>query len=208
LSEPRRRSMKAAIFGIALVTVFGVTAGAAPRVLAASSSGLLVQSDAPSGFGKLHTSVYTTWVKKMKVPTTTKGMGKSDMTCDALTGSKKDGWVRGMIQAFDSPGLLSDFELCESVFSATAGAKTAYTVAVAELTKAAAKTKGMGPMQAPTIGDASHGVFGIQGNYVNAELVLRHGTAVVTILYLGSGQFSGKAFVATVKRANSGIMPR
>ena len=197
--------MKAAIFGIALVTVFGVTAGAAPRVLAASGSGLLLQSDAPPGFGKLHTRVYTTWVKKMKVPTTTKGMGKSDMTCDALTGSKKDGWVRGMIQAFDSPGILSDFELCESVFSAKAGAKTAYTVAVAELTKAAAKTKGMGPIPGLSIGDASRGVFAVQGNFVNAEIVFRHGTAVVTVLYLGSGQFTGKQFVATVQRANNHI---
>jgi hypothetical protein len=195
--------MKAATFGIALVTVFGVTAGAAPPALAASSSGLQVHRDAPPGFGKLHTKVYTTWVKKMKVPTTTKGMGKSDMTCDALTGSKKDGWVRGMIQAFDSPSILSDFELCESVFSATAGAKTAYTVAAAELTKAAAKTKGMGPIPGLSVGDASHGVFAGQGNFVNAEVVFRHGTAVVTVLYLGSGQFTGKAFVATVKRANS-----
>jgi len=197
--------MKRATFGIALAGMFVLMSGAAPAARAAGMKPLLLQSDAPPGFGKLHTKVYTTWVKKMKLVTKTKGLGNGTMTCDALRGSKQDGWVRGMIQAFDSPGILSDFELCESVFSATAGAKTAYAAAATELTKAAAKTKGMGPIPGLSIGDASRGVFAVQGNFVNAEIVFRHGAAVVTVLYLGSGQFTGKQFVGTVQRANRRI---
>ncbi len=204
-SRSRRIWMKMPMFGIALLGMLAFCSGNASRVMAAGGHPLLLQSDAPPGFGKLHTKVYTTWVKKMKVTTKTTGLGKGANSCDALKGSKKDGWVRGMIQAFDSPSILSDFELCESVFLTAAGAKTASSAATADLTKQAAKVKAMKPIPGLSIGDASRGVFAVQGNFVNAELVFRHGTAVVLLLYLGSGQFTGAAFVAAAQRANGRI---
>jgi hypothetical protein len=170
-----------------------------------AAAGLLTQSDAPPGFGTLHSKMYTTWVTKMKVVTQTKGMGKSNSSCDMLKAYKADGWIRGLIQAFDSPGLLNDFELCENVFSSTTGSQSAYATAVSELTKAAAKVKGMKSIPGATIGDASKGVYGVHGGFINAEMLFRHETAVVVLIYLGGSQFTGSAFVRTAQRANGRI---
>lgn len=170
-----------------------------------AAGGLLTQSDAPPGFGTLHSKAYTTGVRKMKVVTQTKGMGKGASSCDVLKAYKRDGWSRGMIQAFDSPGLLNIFELCENVFASTAGSQKAYATAASELTKAAAKVKGMKPIPGTAIGDSSEGVFAVQGGFINAEMLFRHGTAVVVMIYLGGSQFTGTAFVQTAQRANRRI---
>jgi hypothetical protein len=132
-------------------------------------------------------------------------MGKSTESCPQYRAFKADGWAAGTIQAFDSPGLLSAFELCEDVFHSVAGAQSAYATATSDMTKHAAKVKGMGPIAGTHVGDASQGVFGLQGSYVNAELIFRHGSVVVLMLYLGSSQFTGTAFLGTAQRANGRI---
>jgi hypothetical protein len=170
-----------------------------------AAGGLLRQRDAPPGFGALHSKVYTAWAKTMKVVTRTKGLGKSTYSCDVPKAYRADGWIRGLIQVFESPGLLNDFDLCENMFSTSAGAQSAYVTAAGIITREAAKVKGMKRIPGVTIGDASEGVSGARGGFVTAAILFRHGAAVVTMIYLGTGRFTGAAFVQTARRANDRI---
>jgi hypothetical protein len=191
---------------VALAGLVTLSLAAVPATSFAAATGPLQPSDAPPGFGKLHTKVYTSWAPTMHVTEKTKGFGgKGKGTCQNDAVYKADGWSRGVIQGFDSPNILAQFVLCEADFSSVAGAKKAYSWGATDFAKQSAKVKGMQPMTGVKVGDKAMGEFDLKGGLVSAELLWRHGSSVVILIYLGSSAYKGTTFVATANRADARI---
>jgi hypothetical protein len=191
---------RSAIFSLAgLVSLFLV---AHPAPSFATGAGPLRQSDAPPGFGTLHTKVYSAWAATMHITETTKGLGKGKGLCQNNAVYKADGWSRGVIQGFDPPNILAQFVLCEADFSNVAGARKAYAWSAADFAKQSAKVKGMQPMTGVKVGNKAMGEYDLKSGLVSAELLWRHGSSTVVLIYLGASTYKGTTFVATANSAD------
>lgn len=196
-----------AAVGLAVLTIrTGASALAADQLRGA----VLRPSDAPAGFSHPHVKMYTHFRTRLEVPMRAGG-ARSSGACALPRSFARYEWRRGLIEAFDVSHPPMTLELCASLFKTPRDAHAAY-VDYSRATLAPLITYDrMKRLPIRGIGDEAMAVGGpaatcnCGGMRATEEygLVLRQGTVVVDLAYVGPSSFAPAQFVRLGYRIDS-----
>lgn len=202
----RRRGMAA---GIAMI--FALSVSPALAYVNDITSGLLRAGEPPAVFLAPHDRLYVHYHGIMRVPVSHGGNTRFLSACSAPPALSHDGWLQGLVEAFDTQTGIKDFwdlTLCAWRFKTVKGAKSAYITLAAPL-RADLKLKTVALLTKRLIGDQSIAVGGVThklktrkgkrpvstGTPGAKALLFRKANAVVELKYLGPASFGGPGFL-------------
>jgi hypothetical protein len=133
-------------------------------------------------------------------------------SCDVPHSFARQGWRKGLIQAFDSAKSQTTLQMCVSLFKTSRGAHAAYVYRTDRQLKLLIKLGEMKQLATPQIGDEALTVGGGDlckcGGMTAArtyEIVFRHDNALVDLGYQGSSSVTQVGFERLAVRINSNL---